>query len=216
MDRTYVLLCTLFSVLIVTGNLVYQKFVAIDILSIHVFELSVGAIFYPVTFLLTDLISEFYGSKLAAFCVKLSICMNVIVVMALYFMASLDATAWSNIDNATFQKIFGMYGVNFVGSIIACYVSQNIDIKLYLFIRKITNSKHLWLRNNVSTAISLLIDTVIIISFLVAFKVLPSNQMLPLIINSYLFKLFFTICSTPIFYLGFYGIRYIRRRDNIS
>jgi uncharacterized integral membrane protein (TIGR00697 family) len=200
-ESIYTGLCVLFSVLIVAGNLIYQKFVCLPIFPFHVFELSVGAILYPLTFLLTDLITEFYGKEKANFCVKLGICMNILIACIVIGMDSLDATTWSKIDNVTFHKVFEFYGVAFVGSILACYISQFVDITLYLWIRKITKGKWLWARNNGSTAISLFVDTSIVVSFMAIFHVLPIDRMGPLIINSYLFKVFFSVCSTPLFYI---------------
>lgn len=200
-EKIYAGLCILFSVLIVTGNLTYQKFVALPLLPFHTFELSVGAIIYPLTFLITDLIAEFYGKERARFCVQFAISMNVLVAIIIAGMDMLQATEWSKIDNHTFHKVFGLYSVAFIGSIIACYLSQAVDITLYLWIRKITKGNWLWIRNNGSTAVSLLIDTFVVISFMTLFGVLPLEQMGSLILNSYSFKLFFTICSTPLFYM---------------
>lgn len=208
-DKVYTALCTLFAVLIVMGNLIYQKFVFLPILPFYTFELSVGAILYPLTFLITDLIAEFYGKEKANFCVGLAIIMNITVALIIVFMDKLNATQWSKIDNVTFHNIFGLYSVSFLGSIIACYTSQFIDIRIYLWIRRITNGKWLWLRNNTSTSISLFIDTFIVISFMSIFGVFPINQMWILIVNSYLYKLFFTVCSTPLFYIGISIIRRI-------
>lgn len=208
-ERIYTTICVLFAVLIVTGNLIYQKFVFLPILSFHIFELSVGAITYPLTFLLTDLIAEFYGKNKANFCVKLALAMNIIVALIIAIIDRLNATEWSKIDNITFHKIFGLYSIAFIGSIIACYIAQFIDITIYLWIRKATDGRWLWLRNNGSTAISLFIDTSIVISFMTVFGVLPVDHMWTLIINSYSFKLFFTICSTPLFYIGVNIIKYL-------
>lgn len=80
-DKIYTILCVLFAVLIVMGNLIYQKFVFLPILPFHTFELSVGAILYPLTFMLTDLIAEFYGKDKANFCVRLAIVMNITVAI---------------------------------------------------------------------------------------------------------------------------------------
>jgi len=210
-DKIYTTICVLFAVLIVMGNMIYQKFVVLPILPFHTFELSVGAIIYPLTFLLTDLIAEFYGKNKANFCVKLALTMNIIVAMLIAMMDKLSATEWSKIDNITFHKVFGLYSVAFIGSIIACYTAQLIDINIYLWVRKITNGRYLWLRNNGSTAISLLVDTSIVISFMSIFGALPIDKMGTLIINSYLYKLFFTICSTPLFYAIVGLIKYIRK-----
>ena len=171
------------------------------ILPFHAFELSVGAILYPLTFLVTDLLAEFYGKEKARFCVRLAIIMNILVAIIIAGMDLLPASSWSKIDQATFHKVFGLYAVSFMGSIIACYISQAVDISLYLWIRKITKGRYLWIRNNGSTAISLLIDTSTVITFMTIFGVLPKEQILSLIINSYSFKLFITIYSIPLFYL---------------
>jgi uncharacterized integral membrane protein (TIGR00697 family) len=115
-------------------------------------------------------------------------------------MEFLPATTWSKINDATFRHIFGMYSVAFIGSMIACYISQSIDIYLYAWIKKLTKGKYLWLRNNGSSGISLFIDTCIVISFMALFKALPTEHMWKIIWNSFSWKLFFTICSTPLFY----------------
>lgn len=214
-ESIFTTLCVLFSVLIVMGNLIYQKFVSLPLLPFHTFELSVGAILYPMTFLLTDLITEFYGKEKANFCVKLGISMNIIVACIIAGMDQLEATGWSKIDNFTFHKVFGLYSVAFIGSILACYTAQSVDIILYLWIRKITKGKWLWARNNGSTAISLFVDTFIVITFMTTFHVLPADRMWSLIINSYFFKLFFSICSTPLFYLCVKIIRILQQKKPI-
>ncbi len=215
-DNIYTSLCVLFAVLVVVGNLIYQKFVFLPLLPFHVFELSVGAILYPLTFLLTDLITEFYGKEKATFCVRLAIFMNVLIAGVISGMDHLEATAWSTVDNTTFHHVFGLYSVAFIGSIIACYVAQAVDITLYLWIRKVTKGKWLWVRNNGSTAISLFVDTAIVISFMTLFNVLPAEHMGPLIANSYLFKLFFSVCSTPLFYLAVSAINTLQKNQLFS
>ncbi len=127
--------------------------------------------------------------------------MNIIVALILNMMDALPATLWSKIDVPTFHKVFGFYNVAFLGSILACFISQMIDVSLYAWIRKITSNKYLWLRSNGSTAISLFIDTCVVIIFMSIFGILPKEQIGSLILGSYSFKLFFTICSTPLFYM---------------
>ena len=215
-ESIYTNLCVLFSVLIVMGNLIYQKFVSLPILPFHTFELSVGAILYPLTFLLTDLITEFYGKEKANFCVKLGISMNIFVACMIAGMDQLEATDWSKIDNVLFHKVFGLYSIAFIGSILACYTAQTVDIMLYVWIRKITKGKWLWARNNGSTAVSLFVDTFIVITFMTLFHIFPLERMWPLIMNSYFFKLFFSICSTPLFYLLVKIIKTLQRNGNIQ
>ncbi|CAK6511583.1 queuosine precursor transporter [Rickettsia helvetica] len=201
-EKIYIILCTFFTVLIIVGNLIYQKFVYLNIFNFYILELSIGAIFYPLTFLLTDLIAEFYGKERANFCVKLAIIFNIIVVLIISLMDKLEATNWSNVDNITFHKVFGSYHISFLASTFACYIAQLVDINIYLWIRKITKGKYLWIRNNFSTAISLFIDTFIVIGIMSLFNIFPFDQLGHLVLNSYSFKLFFTIFSTPVFYAG--------------
>lgn len=201
-EKIYIILCIFFTVLIIVGNLIYQKFVYLNIFNFYILELSIGAIFYPLTFLLTDLIAEFYGKERANFCIKLAIIFNIIVVLIISLMDKLEATNWSNVDNITFHKVFGSYHISFLASTFACYIAQLVDINIYLWIRKITKGKYLWIRNNFSTAISLFIDTFIVIGIMSLFNIFPFDQLGQLVLNSYSFKLFFTVFSTPIFYLA--------------
>ena len=215
-DNIYTTLCALFSVLIVMGNLIYQKFVFLPVLPFHTFELSVGAVLYPLTFLLTDLITEFYGKEKANFCVRLGVSMNILVACIIMVMDQLESTTWSKVDNNTFHTVFGLYSIAFISSIIACYTAQLVDITLYVWIRKITKGKWLWARNNGSTAISLFIDTSIVISFMAIFHVLPADRMLPLIMDSYCFKVFFSVASTPLFYFCVGTIKYLQKPAKIQ
>lgn len=207
-EKIYTGLCTTFALLIMLGNLVYQKFVSINVFGVHTFQLSVGAILYPLTLLITDLITEFYGRDKARFCIRFAMLMNVCVIIIISFMDYLPATPWSKIDNQTFHKVFGYYGVAFFGSMMACYIAQVVDVRLYLFIRYLTKGKYIWVRSNLSTCISLFIDTTVVISFMTLFGIFEVTQMWSLIFNSYSWKLFFTICSTPLFYLCYLVIRH--------
>lgn len=210
-EKVYLSLSTFFSVIMIVGNLTYQKFVFLPILSWYTFELSVGALLYPLTFLITDLIAEFFGKEKANFCIKLAILLNVVVAIIITGMDFFESTSWSIIDKETFHRVFGFYSVSFMGSIIACYVAQKLDIHIYLWIRTLTKERFLWLRNNGSTAISLFIDTTIVIGFMTFFGILPLDKIGVLIANSYLFKLMFTFLSTPLFYLAYFILRKLCR-----
>ena len=197
-EKFYLILCTLFAALIVVSNMVYQKFVYLPIFSIYTFEISAGTIFYPASFLITNLITEFYGEEKAQFCVRLGMSINIIMCLLIQFIGSLQTTPWSKIDNAAFDLIFGVYSFALLGSLVANYVSQMVDIKLYLFIRKLTKNQYTFLCN-LSSAISLLVDTSIVIIFIAIIGAIPYNHVFPLILNSYTYKLLFTIVTTPIF-----------------
>jgi len=212
-EKIYVVLCTLFAVIVILGNLIYQKFVILQIPFIPPFELSAGALLYPFSFFLTDLIAEFYGKDKATFCVRCSIGASIFVALLILFMDYLPAASWSIMNSETFHNTFGVFSTIFIVSMIACYISQTIDIPLYLAIKKLTKGKYLWARNNGSTAISLLIDTTIFLVLAIWCGLIPQDQLWPLLRNSYSWKLFFVISSTPFFYAA---VRLIRWLGNIQ
>ena len=115
-------------------------------------------------------------------------------------MDRLQAVPWSEMDNALFHFVFAPSMFVFLASTVACYCGQWIDIRLYLALKKLTNNKLLWLRNNGSTLISLFVDTFMVNSFLVLMGVFPKDKLWTLIFNSYSFKMCFVFMSTPIFY----------------
>lgn len=213
-EKLYLFLCTFFCLLIVLSNLTYQKFVTLSIIPFYKFELSVGAILYPLTFIMTDLITEFYTKEKAAFAIKLSMVMNVFSVLIIMLMDTLPATSWSKIDNATFHSVFGFYGIAFIGSMIACTLSQTLDVHLYLWIKKLTHGRFLWLQNIGSTSLSLLLDTLTVIGFMAIMGVLPFEQMLLLVAHSYLWKFFFIMCNAPLFCIAVKGVNFIINNKN--
>lgn len=199
-EKIFIFLCTFFTSMLVLNNLTYQKFVSLD-LKFHVFELSAGAVLYPLTFLITDLIAEFYGKERANFCVNLALIINIISAIIVYGMDMMPAASWSKIDSETFHNVFGFFAIAFSASLIACFVAQKLDVIIYLYLKEFTGGSLLWIRNLGSTAISLIVDTTIVVIVLTIFGILPHEQMIMLIIDSYSWKLFFTILSAPLFYL---------------
>jgi len=181
--------------------LTYPKVVYLPILPFHTFEVSVALTLYIFTFMLTDLIVEFYGKKRTNFCVKLAVFMNAIGILIVTGMDQLQATPWSKIDNTIFHSVFGISGLAFITGMFSTYVAQLVDVTLYLWIKKITKGKWLWLRNNGSTAISLWVDSFVCISLLAMLGVIDKERKWAVIMNSYSFKLFCIICNTPLFYL---------------
>ncbi|MDX2050384.1 MAG: queuosine precursor transporter [Rickettsiaceae bacterium] len=208
-EKIYVTLSALFCCLILIGNITYRKFVIIEVPYLYSFEISVGAILYPLTFLVTDIITEFYKKDKATFTVRLGILLNIVTALIIISMDNIKATDWSVINDDIFHKVFGFFGYSFLGSMIATFISQTIDIYIYLLIRSATKGRFLGLRNVVSTSVSLLIDTVIVIVFLAYVGVLPKEQVTTLIYNSYLWKLSFTIALVPVFYLCVKIIKHI-------
>ncbi len=199
-ERVYTCLTAVFVVLIILGNFIYQKFAYIPF-GFYTFELSCGVITYPVTFLITDLIAEFYGKKRARFTVKLGIAVSIMVVGIMHLATSLEPTPWCLKVNEEFNHVFGFFGKAFGCSLIATYCSQWLDVFIYLGLKKLTKGKILAFRNFFSTSISLFVDTFIVLSLMTLLKVIPASQYTTLLFQSYGFKILFSTLAVPVFYV---------------
>jgi len=198
-EQVYTCLTAIFSVLIIIGNFLYQKFVCLP-LGFCTFELSCGVLTYPATFFITDLIAEFYGKQRARFTVKLGIALSIMVVAIVSLATSLQPTKWCLKISEEFDHVFGFFGIAFGCSLVAAYCSQWLDVLIYLSLKKLTAGKFLGVRNFVSTSISLFVDTFIVLSLMTLLGVIPLSQYHNLIFQSFGFKLSFAIFAVPVFY----------------
>lgn len=207
-ERVYLVLCLVLCILPVVSNLTYQKFVSLNFFDIHVFEISVGVLYYPFSFLIADIISEFYGKDKASFCIKATVFVNLLVSLMIFYMDKLPATQFSKVDDQIFHSVFGFFAASFLASMISCYLSQEIDVRLYIFLKRIANNKYLWFRNTFSSAFSLFVDSFLVISSLKYFGALPDVDLWTLLANNYSWKLFLTIASIPVLYIVYFTVKY--------
>ena len=161
-EQFYLILTGIFIASLVASNLIFQKFFTWNFLGIN-FELSVGIIAYPVTFLVTDLISELYGQKRANQVVVSGVFASVFTTLLVLISVNATAVQWSPIDSVTFSKVFGLTGPAFFASMVAYLTAQLIDVRIFHFWKRLTKGKHIWLRNNDSTMFSQLVDTMSLI-----------------------------------------------------
>ena len=198
-EQFYLILTGIFIASLVASNLIFQKFFTWSFLGIN-FELSVGIIAYPVTFLVTDLISELYGQKRANQVVVSGFFASVFTTLLVLVYVNATAVNWSPIDNFTFKKVFGLTGPAFFASMVAYLTAQLIDVRIFHFWKRLTNGKHLWLRNNASTMFSQLVDTSVILIILCTAGVIEWERFFGLWIMGWLFKVFVALIDTPIIY----------------
>ena len=198
-EQFYLILTGIFIASLVASNLIFQKFFTWNFLGID-FELSVGIIAYPVTFLVTDLISELYGQKRANQVVVSGFFASVFTTLLVLISANANAVEWSPIDNTTFTKVFGLTGPAFFASMVAYLTAQLIDVRIFHFWKRLTKGKHLWLRNNVSTMFSQLVDTSVILIILCSAGVIEWERFYSLWMMGWLFKVLVALIDTPIIY----------------
>ena len=202
------------------------------------FALAVGVLPYPLTFLCTDLISEFYGRRRANFLVMVGLLLNIWVIFVLWLggvlpgfspndgpggfppLPSYDETKGAYIETGwTFYQVrFLTFGA-VAASMIAYLAAQFVDVQLFHFWKWLTRGRYLWLRNNGSTIVSQFVDTFAVITithfYAHALPIDESNAIWPqlwlFIATGYVFKLTAAIIDTPIIYLAVHVLkRYLR------
>ena len=213
----FVFLAGLFITNAVTAELISNKLIEIP-LNINLFgtELGpfvtiVGILPWPIVFLLTDLLNEFYGYKavkrlswitaiLIAYCF-------IIVGLAIQIPAfEIEGSTLS--DDYSFNKVFGQAQMVIVGSICAFLASQLLDALLFKWIKSRTGARYIWLRSTGSTVVSQLIDSYIVlyIGFVLPGS-LSFSDFMTIAPTNYILKLIIAILLTPLIYLGHYLIK---------
>ena len=189
------------------------------------FVIAIGVLPYPITFLCTDLISELYGQKRANWVVWMGLGLNFWVLFFVWLAGVLDPPELLinglpeitvNKNEAIVPSDYAFYQIRkltigaTIASMIAYLSAQFVDVRIFHFLKKKTGDKKLWLRNNVSTIISQLIDSIAVI-LITHFLVdgLPqlangelTHSLIYFILSGYLFKLLIALLDTlPFYYL---------------
>lgn len=183
--------------------------------SIYTMSVPVGVLAYPFTFLATDLISELFGRKKAQLVVWVGFFMNFFMLFLMSVGHWFPNTGGVSGGIQLFEGVYEFMVGNTIASMIAYLTAQTVDVRLFHFWKNLTGGKHLWLRNNASTMFSQLVDSTAILTILYLAGNLGENvnsvaTLIILIINSYLFKFFFALFDTPLFYLG---VRFLKHYD---
>ena len=215
-DRLYLILAGIFIASLISSNLIFQKFFFwtpfaflansevsgwAAWLSSYTFELSVGILPYPITFLVTDIVSEIYGREKADRIVISGFISSILIMGVVMVGDMAAATDWSPVNDDTFHRVFGLFGPAVFASMTAYLTAQFIDIRIFHFWKRKTNNHHLWLRNNGSTIFSQLIDTLSVLFLLCSFGVIDWVRFYPLLLNGFIFKVLVALIDTPFFYL---------------
>ena len=216
-NNLYLVLSGIFIASLVSWNLIFQKFFEIEIwlpfIGSYTFAQSVGLLPYPITFLVTDIISEIYGKKRANQVVTSGLFASIFMLIVVTCADLIPMAPWSPVDSDTFHKVFGLSGAAVFASMMAYLFAQYVDIRIFHFWKKLTRGKHLWLRNNASTVFSQFIDTFSVLFLLCFFGVLSWDMFGVLLLNGFLFKVFFAAFDTPFVYLIVY---YLRKEFNLK
>ena len=218
-EFVFLILAGLFVAALVVCNLIVQKFFLWEPFGIEdYFYLSVGILPYPLTFLVTDILSECYGRRRANQVVMSGLVASVFVVGVVWFADRIPSIGGVDVDTGEafpgeqfdhyFHQIFGKTGRAVFASMIAYLAAQLVDIQIFHFWRRLTKGKHLWLRNNASTMFSQLVDTTLVVGLL--FVGTESQDRIPqMILAGWTFKAAAAAIDTPFAYLA---VGWFRRR----
>jgi hypothetical protein len=207
-EQVFLALAAVFIAALIACNLIFRKFFVWEIPALGLFgldpamELSVGILAYPVTFICTDVMSEFYGRRRVSQLVTAGFFASIFVVGLVALSNALPAASWSAVDDATFELVFGIQGVAVTASMCAYLGAQYLDIRLFHYWKRRTAGRHLWLRNNASTFTSQLVDTILVntVLALLGAEEITMERLPVLIANGVVFKWIVAVVDTPLVY----------------
>lgn len=215
-ERIYLVLAVFFVGSLLIANIIAFKLFSVPlpgdftIFGQHATVLAAGIIPYPVTFLVTDLISELYGKKRADAVVWSGFWVSLYILVILRIGAWVPpvATDLRTADEiqALYVGVFGQSSRAIIASMTAYLVAQLLDVRIFHFWKRFTGGRHLWLRNNGSTMFSQLLDSILVVSILF-WGQLPADMIIRIIIASYIFKVLVAAVDTPLFYLGVHWLK---------
>ena len=178
--------------------LLVANIIAGKIITIGGWEMSAGIIAYPLTFLITDTISEVYGRRATTRVVWFGFGCSLLMIALIYIGGLLPASANWGLQQS-YIDIFGNTPRIVAASMIAYLVAQNHDVFAFHFWRRKTNGRHLWFRNNASTAVSQLIDTALFTG--IAFGgVYGVGVVVGIFVAEYIVKIAASVIDTPLVY----------------
>ena len=193
---------------LLVGNLIGGKLVQADLGGMTDWAvISVGMIPFPLTFLLTDIVNEFYGKQVARKLTMLGFAMTVLAFVIIYGADAIpwapftQDPGWRGMNQGSFQNVFVSATRIQVASMIAYLIAQFVDIGVFFLIKRVTGNRYLWLRATGSTVLSQLVDTVVI-QAIAWYGILPPGQILNLVVTSYIVKVAIAIALTPALYAG--------------
>ena len=189
------------------GAIVITAVIAGKVVVFGPFTVSASIIVFSISFFLTDVISEFWGKKEATKAVWSGFLADLLLIFAVYIAIRWEpASFWTGQD--AFMQTLGMTGRIVIASLTAYIVAQNHDVWAYHFWKKLFKGKHLWIRNNLSTGVSQIIDSVIFVT-IAFYGVVP---MMPMIIGTVIVKFVIAALDTPFLY----ALRWYFQKDQIT
>ena len=171
--------------------------------------MTAGVIAFPITFIITDLLNEYFGKPGIKFVTYIGMMMIMFEFGLIQVAMSVPTASISPVPAEAFNTVFGASGRIIVGSLVAYLVGQLADISLFHWLRKLTDGKHLWLRATGSTFGSQFFDTFIVL-FIAFYGQMTIQTIVAVTLFNYAYKFIVAILITPLIYVAHWVIdRYL-------
>ena len=208
-QKLFAILISVFLTALIVAEVTGSKLIQSQVTESLVFTMTMGVIPFPITFMVTDLINEYFGKPGIRFVTVVGMVMIAFTYAVLLIDMAIPAAEISPVKDEAFTGVFGQSNRIILGSITAYLVGQFIDIQIFHWIRRKTKTKYLWLRATGSTFVSQFIDSFIVLFIAFAGK-LSFDQILNVGVTNYIYKFIIAIALTPFIYLAHYIIdRYL-------
>lgn len=199
-QKLYVLLGGVFLTALILAELTGSKLIAWTPFGSLSFTMTMGVIPFPITFLVTDIINEYYGKKGIRFITLIGMSMILFAYLILVLDMQIPAAPFSPVQDEAFNNVFGQSARIILGSVTAYLIGQMIDISVFFWIRQKTRARWLWMRATGSTFVSQLVDSFVVL-FIAFYGQLALGQILEIGLTNYIYKFIIAALLTPLIYL---------------
>jgi len=204
--KLFVVLAGVFTTCLVVGDIIGGKLIQTALFG-QTITLTVGMIPFPVTFLLTDLLNEFYGKRAARFVTWVGFAMALLAYTFIYIALSnpiaemTTSPTWDGVTASGFDNVFNGSKRMILASLTAYLIGQFTDIGVFHLLRRLTRGRFLWLRATGSTLVSQAIDT-LTISTVAWYGLMDAGTIFNIMLSSYTLKFLIALGLTPVIYAG--------------
>lgn len=214
--RLFVGLTAVFVTALLVADITGGKFFHLSLFRIGDFEFvthSVGMLSFPVTFLLTDLINEYYGARAARQVTWIGLACAGLSFSLIFLGRKIPVAAESPLPQEVFERVFAMSNRLYIASLTAYLIGQMADIAVFTALKRATGGKLVWLRATGSTVVSQAIDSFFVTTILFYGNPGPDGSVptmgviLKIAATGYVLKFFLAVGLTPVVYLGRWLIR---------
>jgi queuosine precursor transporter len=202
--RLFVVLAGVFTTSLIVGDIIGGKLFEMPLFG-QTFILTVGMIPFPITFLLTDVLNEFYGKSMARLVTWIGFGLALLAYGFIFIAGAIpiapmtQAASWDGVNDASFRNVFLGSQRMILASMCAYVVAQFVDIAVFHLLKRLTRDRLLWLRATGSTAVSQAVDTVTI-SLVAWWGLMSPGEIVSIMLSSYVIKLLIAFGLTPVIY----------------